>query len=1025
MEIQSTRQFRISVQCGVLRAATLPAESLECLSAGMIDEIDSYLISCMRDAMIAEAIYIASPELHERLSHWKDGAVRFKHSRTALAKYLRRMAFRSVPFGLFAAAGPIQLGTQFDQTELSDAPPARRHIRPFPIRDEALSSVDSLRSGVYVLNSTIHFKDGNLRWIGFETNGKMTREYRLYEVESSEELHAVLDRAKEGVTGADLLSFLNLNFGEKHQTEDLSSYLVGLIESRILLRRANSVFTEGDVFSSVAHKFLSNELNTQSDLAEKLRVAHSIFLESEQQPSGMAVETYTRLNNALQVIGSRLQKKENAVQVDFYLKETNSIALSTKTLRQIEKGISAISALTDEPRWSLSAFHAKFEALYGDGEVPLLEMLSGPLTEFSDNEGPPSLITSIFGFQGQSEPSPDLRSYIVGEIGRIEMGGKDHYISVFPRPSDLNASVPKRKAGPQALVGCRLWEVPNQSRLVPEITGLTFQDPTRVLGRFSCGSKRIAGLVKDLRAEAAQMCPDLLLAEIVHLPDESFVGLVTRDLQSPYEIPICASASSSAEVIPLSDILVSVSSGIVRLRSKSRSKFIDARMANAHAFNSQKNIAVYRFLNAVSTQYSFPARVTLRNYYPNNTFVPGLMVDGVIITRPTWTFRNICITDEWKKGSEQSKRDLLRSAASQSNLPRWFSLMDGEHHMPFDLESDWMMDELVKELTKSPAFLFSDLCPNNMRPAIRGPSGHHHHEIFIPLCNQNFSAKEAFNPTSVSPTSRISIGEEWLYFNIYCSEKAQNGLIIRASKTCLKLTISDDIEGWFFVRYFDSSGPHLRLRVKGDPKKLLVTALPELSAMLRAEELAGMVSDISINSYVRETSRYGGERGLSICEKIFFRDSQMITELLSHSEQSWESSLMLMESMLEALGVSDLSEKHVFASRAARDFFKEQRVGSAERKAIGLAYKKWTALNNRTTTASLIRECDIKITQLWLDFCREVNISEEEQLYFIRWSLIHMRINRYFNIDQRKHETVAWDLLRRSLEARVFKSKMP
>ncbi|MEM6794689.1 MAG: thiopeptide-type bacteriocin biosynthesis protein [Acidobacteriota bacterium] len=85
-----------------------------------------------------------------------------------------------------------------------------------------------------------------------------------------------------------------------------------------------------------------------------------------------------------------------------------------------------------------------------------------------------------------------------------------------------------------------------------------------------------------------------------------------------------------------------------------------------------------------------------------------------------------------------------------------------------------------------------------------------------------------------------------------------------------------DLDGYFFVRYCDEGGNHLRVRFRGRRAPSLLGALgkeaAEHAAVLRTAEAP----------YEPETARYGGSaRSLAICERHFCETSEIALALLA------------------------------------------------------------------------------------------------------------------------------------------------
>jgi len=139
----------------------------------------------------------------------------------------------------------------------------------------------------------------------------------------------------------------------------------------------------------------------------------------------------------------------------------------------------------------------------------------------------------------------------------------------------------------------------------------------------------------------------------------------------------------------------------------------------------------------------------------------------------------------------------------------------------------------------------------------------------------------------------------WLACYIYYT-KDPNELLV---DKILPLITDIRDKGWareyFFIRFVDKQGPHIRLRCKGD--KLLIET-----------KLKPMLKDAFPKSrfviYRPELDRYGGENGIAVAEKIFQASSDVILSYLKENkEASYESILgfafQLNMSMMAAFGM--------------------------------------------------------------------------------------------------------------------------
>ena len=88
------------------------------------------------------------------------------------------------------------------------------------------------------------------------------------------------------------------------------------------------------------------------------------------------------------------------------------------------------------------------------------------------------------------------------------------------------------------------------------------------------------------------------------------------------------------------------------------------------------------------------------------------------------------------------------------------------------------------------------------------------------------------------------------------------------------------VSHWFWLRYADDAGPHLRARFHGDPAVLGGVVLPALSAWCREAVRQQVCGGFSIEPYEQEIERYGGPGAITAAEHVFAADSQLALAII-------------------------------------------------------------------------------------------------------------------------------------------------
>ncbi|MFE1404314.1 lantibiotic dehydratase [Streptomyces sp. NPDC058770] len=132
-----------------------------------------------------------------------------------------------------------------------------------------------------------------------------------------------------------------------------------------------------------------------------------------------------------------------------------------------------------------------------------------------------------------------------------------------------------------------------------------------------------------------------------------------------------------------------------------------------------------------------------------------------------------------------------------------------------------------------------------------------------------------------APRTVHGLGGEWLYLKLRGSARAQDDLLREHVPALVELAGRHGADRWFFVRYTDDHGHHLRLRLHGPrPEALWGTAVPALGALLRTWQRDGVVRGHSLDQYDPETERYGGPTARRPAEDVFRYDSEAAVALL-------------------------------------------------------------------------------------------------------------------------------------------------
>ncbi|MEU3708624.1 lantibiotic dehydratase [Streptomyces catenulae] len=167
-----------------------------------------------------------------------------------------------------------------------------------------------------------------------------------------------------------------------------------------------------------------------------------------------------------------------------------------------------------------------------------------------------------------------------------------------------------------------------------------------------------------------------------------------------------------------------------------------------------------------------------------------------------------------------------------------------------------------------------------------GPDGARRTEITVPLHTTRTpdtapAPQARTRPhTPRSTASGVHLpGGDWLYTAWYAPAERHDELLAVHLPPLLD-QLPPEVDRWFFLRYGDAVGSHLRLRFHAPREALHGALLPRLHALTGTLRESGLVGRVVWDTYDPELERYGGPEALTAAERVFHADSVAVVEHL-------------------------------------------------------------------------------------------------------------------------------------------------
>jgi thiopeptide-type bacteriocin biosynthesis protein len=1005
----------------MLRRPLLAVDDLEVFHRQYLEDPSENLLRnwYIQNPEAQEAVYLASSVLYERFLKWLAGEKLSENDKiqSTLYKYLVRMSTRSTPFGLFAVSSTGFIGTQtvlgVNRKEL-----LYKHTK---LDMEWLMAIKDWlirQPGIHIhlklfVNTSLYRIGDDYRYVEQVTDQNQ-RSYFVSSILGNEYLESVFAVAQKGTTVNDLIALL---VSLEIDPDEALQFIEELIESKILVFDIEPTVTGPGYFDLLINK-ISLIKNTY------LATGHLKSLRELLDQRENRTEIYDKIQQKMEFLGISCIKKD-LVHVDTF-SHSRENRLSEKAVRILEQQVGQLRHL-NRPKANpdLETFKERFTARYQDEEVALTSVLNHEMgigygTADSLGASHTPMIDALL-FSGTKKTGPvsqDIRwqNFVLDKYSQAITSNLKEIEVTQADLNDLSRTqVPAGKQTADETFPYAFYIFGNllaeNSKAVDDgtflfnVTACGGPSAVNMLSRFHEADPVLHDqLAQCVRKEEAHN-PKVIFAEIVHCPDSQGGNIMTRPTLHAYEIPYLGSASVDPSYqIPIQDLMVSVRSGKIILRSKKLNKRIIPRLSSAH--NYTRGLPVYRFLCDLQSQdsgFNLKWDWAILN---NQTYLPRVRFKNLILSRASWRLK----VQDFKDLSPEQTALILK----QMGLPLQFVIASGDNELLIDTRVSLSLQILLQQINKDKEIRVVETFANGQSCLSDDLGNHYANEMVIPLCNQNAVPLEGLSKKyTANPKRRFSVGSEWLYLKMYCEEKsADTGILSHLYPVVEKLIGDQVISKFFFVRYQDPE-PHIRLRflVNGQGERY-PEVLAAIQALTRQHQQSGLIYKVQLDTYQRELERYGMEQ-IGLCESVFCLDSIQVLKFLHQNSEVCDEDMRFSFAISQIdrlLSNADLSleERLAVADKLKEDFFEEFGGDTKLRKQLSFQYRNlkpamdFCFQEKQTYNNNPLKTCLSEIKE---------NLGDSKQYFSILSSMIHMSVNRIFYSKQRAYELIIYHCL--------------
>ncbi|MBP1225375.1 lantibiotic dehydratase [Flavobacterium sp. 1355] len=982
-----------------------------------------------------EALFIGSPNIYKALVMWETGEAfqteeELKNLKGSLYKYASRLANRSTPFGMFATVAAVDLNSE---TNLNIAASTFGRFTKFDMYFlgsflPVIVKNDAIRNALkYYSNNSIYTVLDKYRYVEYYFKDNV-RFHKISEVEMSDYLELIFEKAKNGVLLSELADLL---VSDEISLKDAQEFIDTLIQSQFIVTELEFTITGEDYFEKLLRifseaRFDFYEAEVIKELITNLKSKINYLDTNNSNDPALYTQIHELVNEELNNVDiSKL------FQVDSFRKIYQG-SVSFKTLKNLRPALSVLNKLQSvSENNNLKEFKRKFLERYEEYEQPLVSVLDPDIgIGYAKTAGAKSALVDELliggGHSDANQISMDSKKTFL--FKKLLQATKNNLQSIELTDEEINKFEENESLYPDTFSA--FVNIFHENG-VEKINLKTASGPSAngLIGRFSHLDTKILDLCNEVSSIENQLNPDKIIAEIVHLPQARTGNILYRNFQRDYEIPYLGNASVDRDhQIMIDDLYVSVKSGKIVLRSKRLNKEIIPRLSNAHNFVSNA-LPIYHFLCDLQNQNSFGFGFSWGALQNEFDFLPRLTYKDTIFSRATWNITKTEI-DHILAAGESKNTEFINNFRKNRNIPDLVYISQGDNEVLINFNNELSCNVFYymlksENFVQLKEFLFEE---NTI-------TGNYCNEIIF-TAHKNIEKKAEIieanqfvsNENQQGVATSFSIGEEWLYYKFYCGERAGEELLKRGIAPIVEeLKEKGIIDKWFFIRYYDAQGHHIRFRVLLKNSNLFTDCIRIIRQYTDPLEQTRIIWKTQTDNYLRELQRYGYE-AIEKTETLFFNDSDCTLKFADMIEGDtgekirWMFCLLSIDHFLNDFDVK-LEGKVKLFNVAKTGFGKEFNRSGRLNKQINEMFVKHESEIEYFLDPNLMDEIYEPLLEILherteknADAVKQIKeLGKEHRLptYLdnIMLSYVHMICNRIFLTKHRIHEMVVYDFL--------------
>lgn len=977
------------------------------------------------DPFIQECIAVSSLSLHNMIHTMRNSKQREQVDKS-MFKYLNRMSTRATPFGLFSgvASGVFSSLTKL---KLNEASTHKKRARPdmewlLKVVSEVEKEVNVVRK-LHVKFNDMAYRAGERLKIPYLTYyGQKNRDgdYSLENttIRYSELVAFTKGAAKKEILFTDLMKEIKFNYPGA-TAEQIEGFLLQLFQNELLLSTLRPPLSIHNPFDYVINYI--SEFQETNDLYIQLNEIKKKINDYNKLKIGEGLALFISIVDDM----DQIAKVKTPLQIDLKL-NTSDNTLNEKIKKDISSAATALWRMApgDKGLSHLKEYRTSFMEKYGtDREVPILELLDENM-----GLGAPSTYKTSTRFRNHSSELQDTKTRTLkfydlikkandNQCTEVELTEKDivdlepenQDMNILPNSFDLNFVISGDENNHELFIG------PNVGS---SYGGQMFG---RFLDMFPSSTREKLHSIHEHNKKNTKG----VLAEIIFMPRKArAANVILTENNKCYEILIgVASHNKNKEHISLDDLVVGHTGE--RLYLKSRKLNQEVIPMTSHMLNTSNNVPnIYRFLYELGFE-------TRKSWSPidwgmlkDASFLPRIKYGNCVLFPASWNIKknnfelnNLENEDEWLSSQTEWR--------IKNKLPQYVYLAKYDNRILLNLENKTHVLFLRKELLSLPSnqsIHLTEIDFNMKNTLVKNEKNESFTlECVFPLVKKACSSFKENTETVIKENSTIDEdiyrsdrlkfpGSDWLYIKLYGVGDRFDEFLVNQLSTFTKNN-NELFDHYFFMRYADPE-PHIRVRFKGSPSKLIKDLLPNIHTWSVNLKKAGLLNKIVIDTYDPEIERYGGYRLINWAEEVFYADSEFVTEMVQTIKAGRLNADIETVSIISTIDYLDLFSESftqqlewIYSATSYEKYKKEFRNIRNYLMKYGNSNNYWNSLKE-DPNLNILYNALMKRRPLIKQYIKQMHEAKDLSSYpqNIMGSFIHLHLNRLLGMDREKEK---------------------